>query len=90
MLIYILPNWRGGLLEPRHPPDVHFAKVAEGDCFSDQAACLAFHGERQGRAGFHTHHNSLEPCFDVSNGPLDESVNRKQIGISEVCFLLDV
>lgn len=81
LIIYIPNNYllargeelgRGPLLlEPRHPPDVHFAEVAEGDCFSDQPACLAFHGERQGRSGFHTHHDSLEPCFDVSYGPLD-------------------
>jgi hypothetical protein len=66
-------------LEPWHPPDVHFAEVVEGDCFSDQPPGLAFHGERQGRAGFNTHHNSLEPCVDVGDGPLEDwIVNNKR------------
>jgi hypothetical protein len=41
-----------------------------GDHFSNQAVRLAFHGEWQGGGRVDTHHDSLEPCRDVSDGPL--------------------
>jgi hypothetical protein len=41
-----------------------------GDCFSNQAACLAFHRKWQRRSGVNAYHNSLEPFCDVTDGPL--------------------
>jgi hypothetical protein len=41
-----------------------------GDRLGDQAARLAFHGERQRGGGIDAHHDSLEPSRDVRDGPL--------------------
>jgi hypothetical protein len=50
-----------------------------GDRLGDQAARLAFHGERQRGGGIDAHHDSLEPSRDVRDGPLQSFEARGRV-----------